>query len=94
MIHLFSSLFSIFEFRIILKFYLGLGIKSETRNLNRIRTEKPDPKCKKYLNGSCRVLQNISEPEVLLTEPERVTRKPEKPENPEKYPKNRSECPN
>ena len=30
------------------------------------------------------MVQNISEPEVLLTEPERITRKTEKPEKSEK----------
>ena len=51
-------------------------------NPNRNTRSVPDLKYKKYLNGSYRVLQNISEPKVLLTEPERVTRKPE---NPKKY---------
>ena len=63
----------------LLSFEVGLGITSGIQNLNRTRTKKSDPlsdpKCKKYLNGSCRVVQKISEPEVLLTESERVTRK-------------------
>ena len=45
------------------------------------------PKCKKYPNGSHKVVQNISDPEVLLTEPERITRKPEKPKNRKRYTK-------
>ena len=56
-------------------------------NPNRKNLSVPDPKCKKYFNGSYRVLLNISEPGVLLTEPERATRKSEKHENPKKYPR-------
>ena len=58
------------------------NLKSEP-NPNRKTRSVSGPKCKKYLNGSCKVVQNISEPEVLLTEPERVTRKTEKSEETE-----------
>ena len=61
-----------------------MGTISITRNPNQFRNEKPDlypvRNVKKYLNGSCKVVQNISEPEVLLTEPKRVTRKTKKSE--------------
>ena len=56
-------------------------------NPNRKTRSVSGPKCKKYPNGSCKVVQNISEPEVLLTEPERVTRKTEKTKKSEKISK-------
>ena len=73
-----------------------MRIKSIIRNPNRKTRSVPGPKCKKYLNGSCKVVQNISEPEVLLTEPERVTRKTEKKKQKirKDIRRNRSECPN
>ena len=63
--------------------------KSEP-NSNRKTRSVPGPKCKKYSNGSRKVVQNISEPELLLTEPERVTRKNQK--NRKDIRRNRSEC--
>ena len=49
-----------------------MGIKSVTVNPNRTQTKISDPNpvwiVKKYQNGSCKVVQNISEPEILLTE--------------------------
>ena len=67
--------------------------KSEL-NPNRKTRSVSCPKYKKYLNGFCKVVQNISESDVLLTEPERVTRKTEKTEKYEKnIRRNQSECP-
>ena len=57
--------------------------KSEP-NPNRKIQSALGPKCKKYLNGSCKVVQNICELEVLLTEPERLIRKTEKTKKSEK----------
>ena len=51
------------------------SLKSEPNRKNPICTRL---KSKKYPNGSCKVVQNISESKVLLTKPERVTRKTEK----------------
>ena len=53
-------------------------------NPNRKIQSVPDPKCKKYLNRFSRVLQNISESEVLLTEPEHITQNPKNTRKPEK----------
>ena len=57
--------------------------KSEP-NPNRKTRSVPNPKWKKYPNGSSKVVQNMSEPEVLLTKPKRVTRKTEKNKKSEK----------
>lgn len=46
----------------------------QSPNLTLIQKKKIvwSPKCKKYQNKSCRVVQNISEPIVLLAELERI----------------------
>ena len=68
--------------------------KSKLNPNQKIRSV-PDPKCKKYPNGSRKVVQNISESEVLLTEPERENPKTRKNQKIRKdIRRNRSECPN
>lgn len=46
-------------------------------NSNRTIRSIYNPKCKKYLSGSYRILENIFEPEMLLTKPEQMTWKPQ-----------------
>ncbi|WZZ70608.1 hypothetical protein YC2023_081978 [Brassica napus] len=50
-------------------------IRNPKSELNRKTRLVIRPETYKYPNGSCRVVQKISEPEVLLTESERITRK-------------------
>ena len=53
-------------------------IKSITWSPNQTQTKNrsvPSIKYKKYLNGSCRVVQSIFEPEVSSVEHQRITQK-------------------